>query len=76
MTGRPNPTALRMVLANLGSLIWWLATLHIAEGLKPDDHCGPFQPRPFHDPMIHQTVSRGCIVSDRSIAIVATTLSI
>ena len=60
----------------LGSLIWWLATLHIAEGLKPDDHCGPFQPRPFHDPMIHQTVSRGCIVSDRSIAIVAKTLSI
>ena len=21
----------------LGSLVWWLATLHIAEGLKPDD---------------------------------------
>ena len=26
----------------LGSLVWWLATLHIAEGLKLDDHCGPF----------------------------------
>ena len=32
----------------LGSLVWWLATLHIAGGLKLDDHCGPFQPRPFH----------------------------
>ena len=32
----------------LGSLVWWLATLHIAEGLKLDDHCGPFQPRPFY----------------------------
>ena len=21
----------------LGSLVWWLATLQIAEGLKPDD---------------------------------------
>jgi len=31
----------------LGSLVWWLATLHIAGGLKLDDHCGPFQPRPF-----------------------------
>ena len=36
----------------LGSLIWWLATLHIAGGLKLDDHCGPFQPRPFYDSMI------------------------
>ena len=33
----------------LGSLVWWLATLHIAEGLKLDDHCGTFQPRPFCD---------------------------
>ena len=24
----------------LGSLVWWLATLHIAGGLKPDEHCG------------------------------------
>jgi len=32
----------------LGSLVWWLATLHTAGGLKLDDHCGPFQPtRPF-----------------------------
>ena len=33
----------------LGSLVWWLVTLHIAGGLKLDDHCGPFQPRPFYD---------------------------
>ena len=26
----------------LGSLVWWLATLHIAGGLKLNDHCGPF----------------------------------
>ena len=33
----------------LGSLVWWLVTLHIAGGLKLDDHCGPFQPRAFYD---------------------------
>jgi len=33
----------------LGSLVWWLATLHIAGGLKLSDHCGPFKPRPFYD---------------------------
>ena len=33
----------------LGSLVWWLVTLHIAGGLKLGDHCGPFQPRPFYD---------------------------
>ena len=33
----------------LGSLVWWLAALHIAWGLKLDEHCGPFQPRPFYD---------------------------
>ena len=38
----------------LGSLVWLLATLHIAGGLKLDDHCGPFQPRPFCDSMIHR----------------------
>ena len=37
--------------AALGSLAWWLATLHIAGGLELDDHCGPFQPRPLHDSM-------------------------
>ena len=34
---------------DLGSLVWCLETLHVAEGLKLDDHCGPFQPRPFYD---------------------------
>ena len=33
----------------LGSLVWWLATLHIAGRFKLSDHCGPFQPRPFND---------------------------
>jgi len=33
----------------LGSLVWWLVTLHVAGGLKLSDHCGPFQPRPFYD---------------------------
>ena len=33
----------------LGSPVWWLATLHIGGGLKLNDHCGPFQPRPFYD---------------------------
>ena len=33
----------------LGSLVWWLETLPRAEVLKLDDHCGPFQPRPFYD---------------------------
>jgi len=36
----------------LGSLVWWLATLHTAGGLKLDDHCGPLQPRPFYDSMM------------------------
>jgi len=36
----------------LGSLVWWLATLCIGGGLELDDHCGPFQPRPFYDSMI------------------------
>ena len=36
----------------LGSLVWWLVTLNTAGGLKLDDHCGPFQPRPFYESMI------------------------
>ena len=36
----------------LDSLVWWLATLHIAGGLKLNDHCGSFQPRLFCDSMI------------------------
>jgi len=33
----------------LGSLVCWLATLHIAGGWNWMRHCGPFQPRPFYD---------------------------
>ena len=36
----------------LGSLVLWLATLPMAGGLKLNDHCGPFQPRPFYDSMM------------------------
>jgi len=36
----------------LGSLVWWLVTLHIAGGLELDDQCGPFQSRPFYDSMV------------------------
>ena len=36
----------------LGSLVWWLATLPTAGGWKLDDHCGPFQPRPFYGSVI------------------------
>ena len=36
----------------LGSLVCWLATLHIAGGLKLHHHRGPFQPMPFYDSMI------------------------
>ena len=35
----------------LGSPVWWLATLHIAGRLKPDDHSGLFQHRAFYDSM-------------------------
>ena len=33
----------------LGSLVWWLAPLPMAGGLKLHYHCGSFQPRPFYD---------------------------
>ena len=36
----------------LGSLVLWLATLHIVAGLKLNDHYGPFQPRTSYDSMI------------------------
>ena len=46
----PSPEAFKARLnVALGSLVWWLVTLHIAAGLKLNDHCGPFQPRPFYD---------------------------
>jgi len=43
---------------DLSSLIWWLETLHIAGGLKLNDHYGPFQPRPFYDPVISPPAMR------------------
>ena len=49
----------------LGSLVWWLATLHIAGGLKLDDHCGPFQPRPFYDSK-GDTILRAMAIQPRS----------
>lgn len=36
----------------LGSLVLWLASLHMVGGLKLHDHCSPFQARPFSDSMI------------------------
>jgi len=47
----------------LGSLVRWLVTLHIAGGLKPDDHCGPFQPRPFYDSVIKCRVNSSLFIS-------------
>jgi len=35
----------------LGSLVCWEVTQH-KTGLKLDNHCGPFQPRPFCDSVI------------------------
>jgi len=32
-----------------------LATLHTAGELKLNDHCGPFQPRPFYDSVIYDS---------------------
>ena len=44
----PSLEALKArVVVALGSLVWWLATLHIAGGLEPDEHCGHLQPRPY-----------------------------
>ena len=36
----------------LGSLVKWLATLHIAGGLKLDGLCDPFLPRLFYDSVV------------------------
>ena len=46
----PPPEAFKARLdVALGSLVWWLVTLHIAGGLELHDHRGPFQPRPFYN---------------------------
>ena len=48
----PTPVAFKARLdVALGSLVWWLATMPVAEGLKLDDCCGPFQLRLFYDSM-------------------------
>ena len=53
VVGAPSLEAFKAILpVALGSLVWWLVTLHIAGRLKLDGHCGPFQPRPFYDSMI------------------------
>jgi len=53
----------------LGSLVLWLVILHIAGGLKLNDHCDPSQPRPFYDSMILWTrplsISRKALFTDR-----------
>ena len=36
----------------LRSLVWWLVTLHIAGGLKLDDHCVLVHTRPLYDSVI------------------------
>ena len=51
LQGRHTVMLYRLDVA-LGSLVWWLATLHIAGGLELDGHCGPFQPRPFYHSVI------------------------
>ena len=57
----PSPEAFKARLdVALGSLVCWLATLHIAGGLKLDDHCGLFQPRLFYDSMILQPFLLSC----------------
>jgi len=45
-----EPLKARLDVA-LDSLVWWLAALPMAGGLKLHDHCGPFQPTPFYDSM-------------------------
>jgi len=40
----------------LGSLVWWLAAMHIVGGLKLNDLCGPFQPRPFYDSIFQEDI--------------------
>ena len=46
---------------SLAHMVWWFATLHIAGGLKLDDHCGPFQLRPFYDSVIHIFLASECL---------------
>ena len=53
VVGAPSVEAFKARLAvALGSLVWWLVTLHIAVRLKLDDLWAPFLPRPFDDSAI------------------------
>ena len=53
VVGAPSLEAFKARLdVALGSLVWWLATLPTARGLKLTDLYGPFQPRTFCDSMI------------------------
>ena len=54
----------------LGSLVQWLATLPMVGGLKLDDHCGPFQLRPFHDSMIPGSLAACCVIFPAIIQVV------
>ena len=56
----PLPGGIQGLDVALGSVVQWLATLHIAGGLKLSDHCDPFQPRPFYDSMILQVYGKRC----------------
>lgn len=54
----------------LGSLVWWLMTVHIAGGLKLDERCSPFQPRPFCDShAVHVTVASSPELKRKNISI-------
>ena len=44
----------------LGSLLWWLKTLHIAGRMKLDDHYTSIQPRPFYDSVLQFYSSPVC----------------
>ena len=57
VVGAPSLDAFKARLGvALGSLAWWLAALHIAGGLKLDDHYGSFQPGSFYDSMVLSSV--------------------
>ena len=44
----------RRLRGDLTAAFQYLKGAYKQEGLKLDDHCGPFQPRPFCDSMIHR----------------------
>ena len=46
----------------LGSLVWWLVNVYTAGGLELDEHCGPFQFRPFYDSVcvLHRMEAFNC----------------